>query len=92
MNGLRRALKIRVSIALFALIAVTASSGASLASASVSASQQRPAPVEHIGAAETDDDGPHTRMLFFVLLSAVGYAMYRQQRALESLHTLESAP
>ena len=63
-----------------------------MASGTAAAPSANAAPVEHVGDADAGYDAPHVRMLCFVLFSAVGYALYRQQRALESLHTLQNAP
>ena len=88
MNRHSRVSKFRTSIAIFALIACSASSGAAPASLSASASAHTPAPAEQVS--DNDYDGPHIRTLFLVLFAAAGYAMHRQQRALESLHTLQN--
>jgi hypothetical protein len=91
MNACSRVPNIRAAIAAFALIASAASSGAAPASAPViAASSHSPPFAEHVSDADSAYDGPHVRMLFFVLFAAVGYTLHRQQRALESLHTLQN--
>ena len=89
MNGLSRVSNVRALITTLVLITAAASSGVASASASVVAVPPTPAPAQHASDADSDD-GPHATALLFVLIAAAGYAMHRQQSALESLHTTQN--